>query len=88
MFGKERMNIMMEFSKNNKEGMVIPISDTVLLQGVSSTLWITKISDEELRNLEKEDITNIALSLKQNFSLKQLKEEDFYKVGVSFKVEK
>jgi ATP-dependent Lon protease len=84
---KGRMNMMMNFNKSNKEGMVIPISDTVLLPGVISILWVTKLSEEELGNLEKEDITNIALPLKQNFSQKLLKEEDFYRIGVSFKVD-
>ncbi len=82
-----RVNRLMNFDKNNQEGMVIPISDTVLLPGVISILWVTKLSEEELENLEKEDIINIALPLKQNFSRKRLKEEDFYRVGVSFKVD-
>lgn len=78
---------MINLNENNKEGMVIPISDTVLLPGVSSMLRISKLSEEELRNLVREDIGNIALSLKQNFNKKELKEEDFYKLGVSFKVD-
>ena len=77
---------MKDFDKKNKEGMVIPVSDTVLLPGTISVLWVTKLSEDELINLEKEDIANIALTLKQNFSQKLLKEEDFYRVGVSFKV--
>ena len=84
---ERRMNIMMNIDKNNKVGMVIPISDTVLLPGVISILRVAKLSEEELRNLEEEDIANIALSLKQNFSQKLLKEEEFYGVGVSFKVD-
>lgn len=78
---------MINSEKNNKEGMVIPISDTVLLPGVISILRISKLSEEELRNLVREDIGNIALTLKQNFNKKELKEEDFNKVGVSFKVD-
>ena len=78
---------MKDFDKKNKEGMVIPVSDTVLLPGTISVLWVTKLSEDELINLEKEDIANIALTLKQNFSQKLLKEEDFYRVGVSFKVD-
>jgi len=78
---------MMNFDINNKKGMVIPISDIVLLPGVISILRVTKLSEEELSNLEKEDIANIVLPLKQNFSLKILKEEDFYRIGVSFKVD-
>lgn len=78
---------MINSEKNNKEGMVIPISDTALLPGVISILRISKLSEEELRNLAREDIGNIALTLKQNFNKKELKEEDFNKVGVSFKVD-
>lgn len=84
---KGRMNIMMNFNENNKEGMVIPISDIVLLPGVISILRVSRLGEEQLRNLLKEDSENIALSLKQNFNKKELKEEDFYKVGVSFKVD-
>ncbi|MBV7272122.1 endopeptidase La [Clostridium sp. PL3] len=77
---------MMSFNENNKEGMVIPISDIVLLPGVTSILKVSRLGEEQIRNLLKEDGENIALSLKQNFNKKELKEEDFYKVGVSFKV--
>ncbi|MHB8061495.1 MAG: endopeptidase La [Ruminiclostridium sp.] len=78
---------MMNFEKNSKVGRVIPISDTVLLPGVISILKLNKLSEEEIGNLSKDDIANIALPLKQNFSQKQLTEEDFYRVGVSFKIE-
>ncbi len=78
---------MINLNENNKEGMVIPISDTVLLPGVSSMLRITGFSEEELRNLEERNIENIAVSLKQNFNKKHLKEEDFYRIGVTFKVD-
>ncbi len=78
---------MLNFNKKNQEGIVIPVSDTVLLPGVISVLWVTKLSEEELENFEREDITNIALPLKQNFGKKGLKEEDFYRIGVSFQVD-
>ncbi len=77
----------MNFNKKTQEGIVIPVSDTVLLPGVISVLWVTKLSEEELENFEREDITNIALPLKQNFGKKGLKEEDFYRIGVSFQVD-
>ncbi len=70
---KGRMNIMMNFNENNKEGMVIPISDIVLLPGVTSILKVSRLGEEQLRNLLKEDGENIALSLKQNFNKKELK---------------
>ncbi len=92
MNASERVNSIMNFGKNifeknDQAGMVIPISDTVLLQGVNSILWVPGLSEEELENLSKEDTTSIALTLKQNFSRKRLKEEDFYKIGVSFQVD-
>jgi ATP-dependent Lon protease len=81
------MDFMLNINKKDNEGMVIAISDIVLLPGASSMLSVARFSEEELRNLENEDITNIALSLKQNFNRKLLKEEDFHKVGVSFQTE-
>ncbi|HEY5563728.1 MAG TPA: endopeptidase La [Clostridiaceae bacterium] len=77
---------MMNLDKKNKEGMVIPVADIVLLPGMAYSLSLNKISEVELQNLAKEDQYSIALPLKQNFSQSQLKEEDFYKIGVSFLV--
>ncbi|SHI65532.1 endopeptidase La [Parasporobacterium paucivorans] len=78
---------MRNFNENNREGMVIPISNTVLLPGVMSVLRVARLSEEQLRYLEKDGTVNIALPLKQNFSQKTLKEEDFYRIGVTFQVE-
>lgn len=78
---------MMNFDKNNKIGMVIPISDTVLLPGVISIIRLPKLSEEELENIGREDVINIALTLKQNFNQRLLTEGDFYRVGVSFRVD-
>lgn len=77
---------MMSLDKNNKEGMVIPVSDIVLLPGMSYTLRLNKISEEELKNLANDEQFSIALPLKQNFNQSKLNQEDFYKVGVSFHV--
>lgn len=77
---------MMNIDKKNKEGMVIPVSDIVLLPGMAYTLKLKNISEEELKNLAKKEQFSIALPLKQNFNQSQLKQEDFYKVGVSFNV--
>ncbi|MBC8061193.1 MAG: endopeptidase La [Clostridiaceae bacterium] len=77
---------MMNLDKKNKEGMVIPVSDIVLLPGMIYTLRLNKISEEELQNLSKEEQFSIALPLKQNFNQSQLKEEDFHRVGVTFHV--
>jgi len=86
MFLKERMMKMMSLDKKNKEGMVIPVADIVLLSGMTYTLNLNKISQEELQNLAKEDQISIALPLKQNFNQSQLKQEDFHRVGVTFHV--
>ena len=78
---------MLNLERNNKSAMVIPVSDTVLLPGVVSVIKAARLGEEQLEILEREDIINIALPLKQNFSQKLLSSEDFYKVGVSFSVE-
>ncbi|MCB2306852.1 endopeptidase La [Clostridium estertheticum] len=77
---------MMSLDKKNKEGMVIPVADIVLLPGMEYTLKLNKISEEELENLDDEQQFSIALPLKQNFNQNQLKGEDFHRVGVSFHV--
>ncbi|MFT5871552.1 MAG: ATP-dependent Lon protease [Clostridium sp.] len=77
---------MMNLDKKNKEGMVIPVVDIVLLQGMTYTLKLNKISERELQNLGEEEQFNIALPLKQNFIQTQLKQEDFHNIGVSFQV--
>lgn len=77
---------MMNIDKKNKEGMVIPVSDIVLLPGMAYTLKLTKISEEELVNLARKDQFSIALPLKQNFNQSQLKQEDFHRVGVTFHI--
>ncbi len=81
------MDTMQNLDEIKREGMVIPISNTVLLPGVRSILRVTKLSEEQLRYLEKDGTVKIALPLKQNFSQKLLKEEDFYRIGVSFQVD-
>ncbi len=77
----------MNQDKNSKSVRIIPISDTVLLPGVTSILRLSRLTEEELEKIVESEHTNIALPLKQNFGNRQLKEEDFYKVGVSFTVE-
>lgn len=77
---------MMNLDKKNKEGMVFPISDIVLLPGMTYTLKLNMVSEEELQNLADEDQYSIVLPLKKNFSQSQLKAENFHKIGVLFKV--
>ncbi|MBR0596677.1 endopeptidase La [Sinanaerobacter chloroacetimidivorans] len=78
---------MINFENGYRKGIVIPVSNTVLLPGVVSMLRVNKLSAEQLSFLEDETMTNIALPLKQNFSQKILKEEDFYSIGVSFRID-
>ncbi len=86
-FHKDRkVNLMMNANIYTLKGMVIPTSDTVLLPGVVSVLRVTKLTGEELHNLERGSAAHIALPLKQNFNQLQLKEQDFHKVGVAFSV--
>jgi len=73
-------------NKNILKGIVIPVSNTVLLPGVITMLHLESSNDLQLRYLESENSANIALPLKQTFDLSALKEEDFYKTGVSFLV--
>lgn len=77
---------MMNLDKKNKEGMAIPISDVVLLPGMTHTLRLNKISEEELQNLAKENKFSIAITLKENVNKNHLTNEDFHKIGVSFTV--
>ncbi|WP_291643876.1 endopeptidase La [Clostridium sp.] len=76
----------MNLDKKNKEGMVIPVSNIVLLPGMTYTLKIKNVSEETLKNLAMDDQFSIALSLKQNFNQSSLKQEDFHSIGVSFHV--
>ena len=77
---------MMNLDKKNKEGMVFPISDIVLLPGMIYTLKLNMVSEEEIQNLADENQHNIVLPLKKNFNKTLLKEESFYKIGVLFHV--
>jgi ATP-dependent Lon protease len=76
---------MVEINKNKKT-IVVPVSDLVLLPGMVYTLRLNRFSDEEISYLSKKDAEGIALTLKQNFNLKQLKEADFNRTGVLFQV--
>jgi len=77
---------MMNLEKRSKEGIVIPVANIVLLPGMTYKLKLNRISEEEFQNLEDANEVSIALPLKQNFNQSELKEEDFYRVGVSFEV--
>lgn len=78
---------MIDFNNNYKEGMIIPISDTVLLPGVTSIIRINGLSSDELEYMERKEASIIALSLKHNINKRALIQEDFRKIGVTFKVD-
>gem|GEM_PF-5037503 len=76
----------MNLEKKYNEGIAIPVSDAVLLPGMVHTLKLNRFSEKEIEKLANEEEVKIALLLKQNFNQNGLKEEDFYRVGVSFKI--
>ncbi len=71
---------------NNNRGIIFPVSNTVLLPGVTTKFFIKNPEEVQLPFIKDENSTNIALTLKQNFDQKDLKEEDFHRMGVIFKV--
>lgn len=75
---------MTKLENNNLRGLVIPVSNTVLLPGVSTIIYMDSPDELQLRYLESDNSTTIALPLKRNYNLSELKDEDFYKIGVSF----
>ena len=77
---------MTNFDQSKKTGIVIPVSDIVLLPGVVSTIRVSKLSEEELAIFRRTDAVVIALPLKQNVGKQQLNEDDFYRIGISLKV--
>lgn len=77
---------MMNLEKKYNEGIAIPVSDAVLLPGMVHTLKLNRFTESEIEKLANEEEVKIALLLKQNFNQNGLKEEDFYRVGVSFKI--
>jgi ATP-dependent Lon protease len=77
---------MINIENKNKKGMIIPISEVALLPNMEYTLKLSNFSEKELRNLSEEDGISIALPLKKNFNQKELKEEDFYRIGLLFEV--
>lgn len=77
---------MMNLEKKYNEGVAIPVSDAVLLPGMTHTLKLYRFSQKEIDKIIDEEHVKIALLLKQNFNQDSLKEEDFYRVGVSFQI--
>lgn len=78
---------MMNLDEKIKKGIVMPISNMVLLPGMVHILRINKMGAEQLEILSNEGQHSIALPLMKNFDQGNLKAEDFHKVGVLFKID-
>ena len=78
---------MMNLDERIKKAIVMPISNIVLLPGMSHILRLNKVGAEQIDDLSKESQYKIALPLMKNFDQGSLKKEDFHKVGVLFQVD-
>ncbi|OOM75531.1 Lon protease 1 [Clostridium puniceum] len=78
---------MINLDERIKKGLVMPISNIVLLPGMIHILRLDKVGIEQIEALSKEDQHNIALPLIKNFDQGNLNKEDFHKVGVLFQVD-
>ncbi|CUX36635.1 endopeptidase La [Clostridium sp. C105KSO13] len=78
---------MMNLEKAIRSGIVIPISNIVLLPGAVTKIGVSDLSESQMKYLEDETIENIALPMKQNFAREKVSADDFYKVGVTFEIE-
>lgn len=78
---------MMNLDERIKKGIVMPISNIVLLPGMVHVLRLNKVGAEQIDDLSKEGQYKIALPLMKNFDQGSLKKEDFHKVGVLFQVD-
>ena len=67
-------------------GTVFPVSNIVLLPGIVTMIHLAQPNDLMMRYPESMDAVNIALPLRTNFAQRRMKEEDFYRVGVSFSI--
>lgn len=74
-------------TSNNQRGVVFPVSDTLLLPGTETVIYMKTPGHVFIDYLEDKSKVKIALPLKQNFAQSEWKEEDFYKLGVLFQVE-
>jgi ATP-dependent Lon protease len=78
---------MISLEERYNKGIGIPVATSaVLLPGMVDTLRLNRFSKKEIEVLSKDDRTKVALILKQNFSQDDLREGDFYRVGVSFQI--
>ena len=71
---------------SEKRMLIVPVSDTVLLPGVTATIWLQKDATELLKQLKNTELLHIALPLKRNLQQQDVQEADFYRLGVTFKI--
>ncbi|HEX3031435.1 MAG TPA: LON peptidase substrate-binding domain-containing protein, partial [Bacillota bacterium] len=67
--------------------LIIPISDLVLLPGMSYVLKLKRLSEEELANIPDNAQSIVALTLKKYKNKPEITPEDFYKVGVTLEIQ-
>ena len=77
---------MMNSEKAIRSGIVIPISNIILLPGVVTKLGVNDLSESQIKYLEDETIENVALPMRQNFKRENVSADDFYKLGVTFEI--
>ncbi len=75
---------MSNLDNNKLKGIVVPVSNTVLLPGVATMIYLESPDELLLRYLESKNTPNIALPLRQSLDPESPSEDDFYKVGVAF----
>lgn len=68
----------------NNEGIVVPVSNTVILPGAFATIHLEAVDEAQLRDLRDEQNARIAIPLKN--SQRTPKEEDFHRIGATFSV--
>lgn len=66
--------------------MLIPVTDLLLLPGMSYTLRMSHITKEELHHLQKMDEEIVLVPLKKYQEKKELSQKDFRKIGVTIDV--
>ena len=77
---------MIEIREKQELGIVLPVSNTVLLPGVTTWVHLNETDKSLAEKLESKTNPGIALPLLQNHVQNQLSEEDFHKLGVLFSI--
>lgn len=78
---------MMNSENKQRKGIVIPISNTVLLPGATAKINFSDLNGTQYNYLEDEELTNVALPMKRNFRQNSVSKDDFYKIGITFQID-